>query len=63
MPNRGKGKLKLNFCFRTELNRQKQRSHELEMKLETALGAIAEVCFHHVMHTDLLLDFNNRLFY
>lgn len=30
-------------CFRAELNRQKQRSHELEVQLETAHKTIAEV--------------------
>lgn len=39
------------YCFvsfRAELNRQKQRSHELEMQLETAHNSIAEV--RHTNH-------------
>lgn len=33
--------------FRAELNRQKQRSHDLELQLVTAHDSIAGVCVTH----------------
>lgn len=35
-------------CFRAELNRQKQRSQELELQLETDHNTIAEVCIAQI---------------
>lgn len=43
--------IKINIRFRTELGRQKLRSQALEIKLETAQDAIAEVCFDIYVQT------------